>query len=109
MTAMFVVTMTGVVWEGMSPIHFHCFLTCSSAQNARAASPTRHNITIFSIKVPRTSAAARSKHILTPKCYWGHSMSSYPNFQNSDPRMKLSICEAKIMISFVDFFKILKT
>jgi hypothetical protein len=38
----------------------------------------------------------------------GHSMSSEPNFQHSDPRMKLSICEAKIMNSFDDFFKILK-
>jgi hypothetical protein len=27
---------------------------------------------------------------------------------HSDPRMKLSICEAKIMNSFGDFFKILK-
>jgi hypothetical protein len=34
----------------------------------------------------------------------GHSMSSEPNFQHSDPRMKLSICEAKIMNSFGDFF-----
>jgi hypothetical protein len=38
----------------------------------------------------------------------GHSMSSEPNFQHSDPRMKLSICEAKIMNSFGDFFKLLK-
>jgi hypothetical protein len=38
----------------------------------------------------------------------GHSMSSEPNFQHSDPRMKLSVCEAKIMNSFGDFFKILK-
>jgi hypothetical protein len=38
----------------------------------------------------------------------GHSMSSEPNFQHSDPRMKLSICEAKIMNSFGDFFKCLK-
>jgi hypothetical protein len=30
-------------------------------------------------------------------------MSSEPNFQHSDPRMKLSICEAKIMNSFGDF------
>jgi hypothetical protein len=35
----------------------------------------------------------------------GHSMSSEPNFQYSDPRMKLSICEAKIMNSFGDFFQ----
>jgi hypothetical protein len=35
-------------------------------------------------------------------------MSNEPNFQHSDPRMKLSICEAKIMNSFGDFFKILK-
>jgi hypothetical protein len=35
----------------------------------------------------------------------GHSMSSEPNFQHSDPRMKLSICEAKIMNSFGDFFQ----
>jgi hypothetical protein len=27
---------------------------------------------------------------------------------HSDPRMKLSICEAKIMNSFGDFFKLLK-
>jgi hypothetical protein len=38
----------------------------------------------------------------------GHSMSSEPNFQHSDPRMKLSICEAKI-ISFGDFFQNFKT
>jgi hypothetical protein len=38
----------------------------------------------------------------------GHSMSSGPNFQHSDPRMKLSICEAKKMNSFGDFFKIFK-
>jgi hypothetical protein len=38
----------------------------------------------------------------------GHSVSSEPYFQHSDPRMKLSICEAKIMHSFVIFFKILK-
>jgi hypothetical protein len=37
---------------------------------------------------------------------WGHSMSSEPNFQDSDPRMKLSMCEAKIMNSFGDFFKL---
>jgi hypothetical protein len=36
---------------------------------------------------------------------WGHSMSSEPNFQHSDPRMKLSICEAKIMNSFGDFIQ----
>jgi hypothetical protein len=35
----------------------------------------------------------------------GHSMSSEPNFQHSDPRMKLSICEAKIMNGFGDFFQ----
>jgi hypothetical protein len=34
----------------------------------------------------------------------GHTMSSEPNFQHSDPRMKHSICEAKIMNSFGDFF-----
>jgi hypothetical protein len=34
----------------------------------------------------------------------GHSMSSEPDFQHSDPRMKLSICEAKVMNSFGDFF-----
>jgi hypothetical protein len=38
----------------------------------------------------------------------GHSMSGEPNFQHSDPRMKLPICEAKIMNSFGDFFKSLK-
>jgi hypothetical protein len=32
-------------------------------------------------------------------------MSSEPNFQRSDPRMKLSICEAKVMNSFGDFFQ----
>jgi hypothetical protein len=32
-------------------------------------------------------------------------MSSEPNFQHSDPRMKLSICEAEIMNSFGDFFQ----
>jgi hypothetical protein len=32
-------------------------------------------------------------------------MSSEPNFQHSDPRMKLSICEAKIINSFGDFFQ----
>jgi hypothetical protein len=31
-------------------------------------------------------------------------MLSEPNFQHSDPRMRLSICEAKIMNSFGDFF-----
>jgi hypothetical protein len=31
-------------------------------------------------------------------------MSSEPNFQHSDPRMKLSMCEAKIMSSFGDLF-----
>jgi hypothetical protein len=31
-------------------------------------------------------------------------MSSEPNFQHADPRMKLSICEAKIMNSFGDLF-----
>jgi hypothetical protein len=36
--------------------------------------------------------------------YLGHSMSSEPNFQHSDPRMKFSICEAKIMNSFGDLF-----
>jgi hypothetical protein len=41
--------------------------------------------------------------------HMGHSMSSELNFQHSDPRMKLSIREAKIMNSFVDFFKILKS
>jgi hypothetical protein len=35
----------------------------------------------------------------------GHSMSSEPYFQHSDPRMKLSICEVKIMNSFGDFSK----
>jgi hypothetical protein len=34
----------------------------------------------------------------------GHSMSSEPNVRHSDPRMKFSICEAKIMNSFGDFF-----
>jgi hypothetical protein len=34
----------------------------------------------------------------------GPSMSSEPNFQHSDPRMKLSICEAKITNSFGDLF-----
>jgi hypothetical protein len=41
------------------------------------------------------------------KRHRGYSMSSEPNFQHSDPRMKLSICETKTMNSFVDFFKIL--
>jgi hypothetical protein len=35
-------------------------------------------------------------------------MSSEPHFQHSDPRMKLSVCKAKIMDSFGDFFKILR-
>jgi hypothetical protein len=35
----------------------------------------------------------------------GHSMSSEPNFQHSDPRMKLSICETKTMNSVGDFFQ----
>jgi hypothetical protein len=35
----------------------------------------------------------------------GQSMSGEPNFQHSDPRMKLSICEAKIMNSFGDSFQ----
>jgi hypothetical protein len=35
----------------------------------------------------------------------GHYMSSEPNFQHSDPGMKLSICEAKIMNSSGDFFQ----
>jgi hypothetical protein len=35
----------------------------------------------------------------------GHSISSEPNFQHSDPRMKLSICETKTMNSFGDFFQ----
>jgi hypothetical protein len=35
----------------------------------------------------------------------GHSMSSEPNFQHSDPRMKLSICETKTVNSFGDFFQ----
>jgi hypothetical protein len=34
----------------------------------------------------------------------GHSMSNEPNFQHSDPRMKLSICEANLMNSFGDLF-----
>jgi hypothetical protein len=34
----------------------------------------------------------------------GHYMSSEPNFQHSDPRMKLSIREAKIMNSFGNLF-----
>jgi hypothetical protein len=33
---------------------------------------------------------------------WGNSMPSELNFQHSDPRMKLSICETKIMNSFGD-------
>jgi hypothetical protein len=33
-----------------------------------------------------------------------YSMSGEPDFQHSDPRMKLSICEAKIMNIFGDFF-----
>jgi hypothetical protein len=33
----------------------------------------------------------------------GHSMSSEPNFQHSDPRMKLSM--TKTMNSFGDFFQ----
>jgi hypothetical protein len=40
--------------------------------------------------------------------FMGHSMSSEQNFQHSDPRIKLSICETKTMNSFGDFFKILK-
>jgi hypothetical protein len=35
----------------------------------------------------------------------GYSMSSEQNFQHLDPRMKLSICEAKIVNSFGDFSK----
>jgi hypothetical protein len=35
-------------------------------------------------------------------------MSSEPKLQHSDPRMKLSIREAKIINSFGDFFKSLK-
>jgi hypothetical protein len=36
----------------------------------------------------------------------GHFMlSSEPNFQQSDPRMKVSICEAKRKNSFGDFFQ----
>jgi hypothetical protein len=35
----------------------------------------------------------------------GHSMSSEPNFQHSDSRMKLSICETKTMNSFGNFFQ----
>jgi hypothetical protein len=35
-------------------------------------------------------------------------MSSEPNFQHSDSRMKISICEAKIMNSFGEFFQNLK-
>jgi hypothetical protein len=35
----------------------------------------------------------------------GQSMSSEPNIQHSDPRMKLPIREAKIMNSFVEFFQ----
>jgi hypothetical protein len=34
----------------------------------------------------------------------GHSMSSEPNFEHSDPGTKLPICEAKIMNSFGEFF-----
>jgi hypothetical protein len=41
----------------------------------------------------------------THRINMGHSMSSEPDFQHSDPRMKLSICEAKIMSSFSDFFQ----
>jgi hypothetical protein len=37
------------------------------------------------------------------------SMSGEPNFQHSDPRMRLSICEAQIMNSFGDFFQKFKT
>jgi hypothetical protein len=43
--------------------------------------------------------------VLPCQHYRGHSMSSEPNFQHSDPRMKLFICEAKIMNSFGDFFQ----
>jgi hypothetical protein len=32
-------------------------------------------------------------------------MSSEPNFQHSDTRMKLSVCETKTMNSFGDFFQ----
>jgi hypothetical protein len=32
-------------------------------------------------------------------------MSSEPNYQHSDPRMKLTICETKKMNSFCDFFQ----
>jgi hypothetical protein len=39
-----------------------------------------------------------------PRLPSGHSMFSRSNFQHSDPRMKLSICEAKIMKSFGEFF-----
>jgi hypothetical protein len=37
--------------------------------------------------------------------HMGHSMSSEPNVQHSDPRMKLSICETKTINSFGDFSK----
>jgi hypothetical protein len=46
-------------------------------------------------------------HLSSPT-HVGNSMLSEPNFQHSDPRMKHSICEAKIMNSFGGFFKILK-
>jgi hypothetical protein len=38
----------------------------------------------------------------------GHSMSRKPNFQHSDPRMKLFMYEAKIMNSFGDFLNFFK-
>jgi hypothetical protein len=37
--------------------------------------------------------------------HMGHSMLSEPNFQHSDLRMKLSICEAKTMNSFGNLFQ----
>jgi hypothetical protein len=40
---------------------------------------------------------------LTEETRRGHYMSSETNFQHSDPRMKLSIREAKIMNSFGGF------
>jgi hypothetical protein len=47
---------------------------------------------------------ARCKAQESFSAHAGHSKSSEPNFQHSDPRMKLSIRESKIMNSFGVFF-----
>jgi hypothetical protein len=55
-------------------------------------------------RLPCNSVCMIDNCTLHFKIHKGHSMSSEPNFQHSDPRMKLSICEAKMMNSFGDFF-----